>query len=72
MYFKEWLLTESEEKPVVGAGSDCPVCGKPAVDWCRCQMSDTYCENKHSWHRCMVHKKMAVGSGHGKQGCTCQ
>ena len=74
MDFKEWFLNESvEEVKEVGYGSHCPICGGEAVQWCRCSLSDTACENNHQWHRCPVHKTMAIGSGHGSNGsCTCQ
>ena len=40
---------------------NCPICGEPSIDRCRCPRADSECKNGHKWHWCIVHLKIVIG-----------
>lgn len=51
----------------------CPVCKNKRVARCKCNLSDSFCENKHHWFMCPEHGCIVVGqSDHSKASNVCQ
>lgn len=50
----------------------CPICGNPAIAWCKCFRRDMYCKCGHQWHICTIHKTIVLGkSDHSLPTMTC-
>ena len=52
----------------------CPICDGPAIKQCSCYHKDSCCANGHSWHTCIVHRRIVARKlpDHGMIGCTCE
>lgn len=53
-----------------GREENCPVCGGPAVARCRCPLGDSYCEKRHRWFYCPVHRTKLTGESTHADGNT--
>lgn len=54
--------------------NSCPECGLPPVRQHNCYHKDSCCANGHSWHTCLVHRRIVNKKlpSHEMIGCTCE
>lgn len=52
----------------------CPTCDLPREGYCKCMRSDSTCQKGHSWHICIVHDRLVLGSFNHRldtDDCSC-
>lgn len=55
--------------------SRCPICNAIPQWTCKCPRAESFCENGHYWHTCIVHNKIVLSPVDHRRSvneCTCE